>query len=107
MSTSSVRSSVVVDGVTLTRAQVEEALAELNKPAEPTAEEHIAALQPGDHITFTRQYPPYGYNTYIVTSAPRLYVNIANGKQWGADDAVVAFHLRNGRLTIQKRMGRS
>lgn len=101
----SVRSSVVVDGISLTRQQIEQALEALNKPVEPTPEERIAALEPGDHITFIRMYS--GPCTYIITSAPRLYVNVETGLKWTATEEEVALHLRNGRLTIQRKAGRS
>ncbi len=74
------RSTVIIDGVTLTRQQIEKAQEELNKPVEPTGYERMCALKPGDRFTYW--YSDVTSFTYLVTQpiiGQRYFVVIDSG----------------------------
>ncbi len=70
------RTTVTVDGVTLTRQQIEKAHEELNKPVEPTGRARIEALQRGDRFICDN------YITYLVTDlieGKRRFISVTSG----------------------------
>lgn len=109
------RATVTVDGVQLTREQVERAMRELDKPVEPTALERVQALKSGDWIRLisTQQvglgdrYGHPNFFTYVVSDpieGARCYVNIYSGFEWAITDKDLADKVAVGRVVLLGRV---
>lgn len=95
----SIRASVIVDGISLTRQQVEQAMRELEKPVEPTSLERVQALKAGDRFVLCNKPES---STYLVMSDKR-FVNIKHGTYWAISDDGLARDVEAGLVEINGR----
>ncbi len=94
------RQTVTVDGVTLTRQQIEKAHEELNKPVEPTGRARIEALQRGDRFICD------DYITYLVTDpieGKRRFISVTSGIVCVSSLDVLGRMVDEGRIVIHPK----
>ncbi len=102
------RQTVTVDGVLLTRQQVERAMQELERPVEPTALERVQRQKVGDRVRILNRSTDDGHPnryTYVFTGVERArHVNIYSGYiESSYTNDVLARMIDDGRATLLPR----
>ncbi len=102
------RQTVTVDGVLLTRQQVERAMQELERPVEPTALERVRRQKVGDRVRILNRSTDDGHPnryTYVFTGIERArHVNIYSGYiESSYTNDVLARMIDDGRATLLPR----